>query len=235
MEDRLSKLQKLRADAQGIYGNIEWNLAGLIAAAILIQHPEMLFLPNIPRQVTVNGLALDGFQLMGLTLRHAERAVRSNELIAAAKRSLICEAFEVGTEMLVRAIHILHSGHDPYELEDGFSANFSDTWSSRKERAGSLLEDQERKFFRECVAPLRNWIRHNNGKIPPNEQLSYSGTPRKKRIDICLQWEKDADNNIKLGLNVAWDIFETVRDIVLEALKRAEERTQSEGKLLGQG
>lgn len=221
MEDRLERLRQIKRDAEGIYGNIEWNLGGLVASAALISTPQLLFLQAVPPQVEVEGLVFDGFQVMGLTLSRAERGPRANELIAAAKRALICEAFEVGAELLVRAVRILHSGRDPYEIDEYFSISFQELWSAQQGKAGSLLEEHERDFFRDCVASLRNWIRHNNGRIPPRKQLFYSGSPRGQQICIRMKWDQDADNNINLLLKLTKDIFDAIREIILDGLRKA--------------
>ncbi|RLB04002.1 MAG: hypothetical protein DRG83_05790 [Deltaproteobacteria bacterium] len=180
-EERLEKLRKLQKDAEGIYGNIEWNMAGLIMSAVLVLNPRFLFLQSIPKVIPVDGLNIDGFQVFGLTLAEHEREDRAKELIAAAKRALICESLEVGADLLVRCARILHSGKDPYEIDQNFTANISELWNARRGKAGHLIEAEDRAFVQKCAAPLRHWIRHNNGKILPKKTLYYDGSPRGRR------------------------------------------------------
>jgi len=229
-EERIKKLRKLQGDAEGIYGNIEWNMKGLIMSAVLVFNPRFLFLQSIPKVISVDGLNIDGFEVFGLTLREYERENRAKELIAAAKRALICESLEVGADLLVRCARILSSGKDPYESNNYFTANISELWSTSKGKAGRLIAAEDRAFVESCAAPLRHWIRHNNGKIPPKETLYYDGSPRGRRVQVQLEWKQDSDNDIndiKLPLAMAYNIFWTIREMILSGIKKAVSNAES--------
>jgi len=226
-EERIKKLRKLQGDAEGIYGNIEWNMAGLIMSAVLVLNPRLLFLQSIPEIISIDGLDIDGFQTFGLTLARHERKDRSNELIAAAKRSLVCESLEVGADLLVRCARILHSGKDPYEIDQNFTAKISELWNAKRGKAGYLIGAEDRAFVESCAAPLRHWIRHNNGKIPPKETLYYDGSPRGRRVQVQLEWKQDSDNDIKLPLAMAYNIFWTIREMILSGIKKAVSNAES--------
>jgi len=181
-----AELLKIISDTQSIFNNIEWNLGGLIAAAVLIRNPKLLYLNNIPVVIEVDGLKLDGFQALGISLLGKDRKARADELLGAAKRALLCEALEIGADSLVRAIRLVQTGVDPYSSDNYFSANIKELWNSNKGKAGSLINDQDRLFIEKCAAPLRNIIRHNNGAIPPKKEIIYSGKPKNKQINLSI-------------------------------------------------
>ena len=226
--DKISKLRKIQSDAIAIYNNIEWNFGGLIGMAVIILNPKLLHISNIPMRIEVDGLSVDGFQCLGIALPEKDRKGRANELFAMARRSLICEALEVGADFLVRAVRIASSGTDPYELDNYFSVNIRELWIPRDGRAGSIIDADDRAFFEKCVAPLRHFIRHNNGRLPPRKSIVYSGQPRSKRISISFQWQKDGENEIKVPLTVAHDIFVTIRAIVEDGLQRTISNTEQD-------
>ena len=147
-ELKLAKLQHLLEDTRSIYNNIQWNLGGLIGIAALIGNPNMLCLQQVPRRIEVDGLNVDGFQCVSLSLLDRERSARADEILAAAKRALVCEALEITADALVRAGHILQSCSDPYEKDEFFSVNIKDLWNPNPPKAGSFLEPADRIFCR---------------------------------------------------------------------------------------
>lgn len=219
--DKLAKLRNLETDASAVYGNIQWNLGGVVGIAAIILNPSLLFISNIPSMISVSGLTLNGNQCLGTALAQQERRDRATELVNAAKRSLICEALELAADFLVRASRISSSGTDPYEDDDYFSSDIKELWNSKANRAGWLIEAADRDFFEMCAAPLRNCIRHNNGRLTPQKSIVYSGQPRGRSIKLSLQWRKDGENHIELTLSEAHDIFTAIRAIVDTGLQRA--------------
>jgi hypothetical protein len=165
--DRLAVLENLQNDAQAIYDNIEWNLGGLMGMAAIIKNPNLLNLTSAPLVLEVDGLSVDGFQCLGIALLAKDRQNRAEELLAMARRSLLCEALEVAADFLTRAAQVSASGMDPYERDNYSSVDIRDLWNSTTGKAGSLIKQVDREFFEKLVAPLRNFIRHNNGKLPP--------------------------------------------------------------------
>jgi hypothetical protein len=220
-EDNTSALMVLRGDYESILGNIEWNLAGLVSAAMIIINPKLLHLQTVPLRIILDGLDLDGFQCLGLALIEKDRQARANELLAAAKRSLICESLEVCADFLARAARIASGERDPYAHEDYFSVDIKELWNAKRGRAGSLLEESDREFIEKFVALLRNFIRHNNGKLPPRRSIVYAGKPKSKQFNFSLVWSSDGTNDISAPLNIAHDIFVTLRDISLAGFRRA--------------
>ena len=72
-----------------------------------------------------------------------------------------------------------------------------------------------------CAAPLRNIIRHNNGRLPPKKEIIYSGTLRDKKIEINYKREEGKDNSLKMPLNIAHDIFYLIWALADDGLQKA--------------
>lgn len=215
----IEKLKKLQQDAHAIYNNIEWNLGGLIGIASITLNPKLINISVAPMKITVEGLDLDGFQCLGVALIEKDRKPRVDELLAMGKRVLVCESLEMAADFLVRASRIITSGSDPYEIDNFFNVDIKELWNFNQGKAGSLIEKEDGNFFEKCVAPLRNFIRHNNGQLPPKKSIVYEGFLRTKKIDLRLIWKEGEDNNIKLPLSTAYDIFTIIRSIVDDGLQ----------------
>ena len=83
------------------------------------------------------------------------------------------------------------------------------------------MEEGDREFIEKCAAPLRNFIRHNNGKLAPRRSIVYSGKPQSKEFNFNLLWSSDGINDISATLHIAHDVFVTLRDIGLAGFGRA--------------
>ncbi len=217
------KLEQLQKDAHSIYGNIEWNLGGIIGMAVVTANPKLISLSNAPMRIDIDGMSLDGFQCLGLSLLEKDRKPRADELFGLAKRALMCEALEIAADFLVRAVRIVNTDEDPYEIDSYFSVNIRELWNSKSSRAGSLVTKEDREFFEKCAVPLRNCVRHNNGRLLPHTEIKYSGNPRDKEIEVSFRWAEDdkANNQIKLSMSLAHDIFLTIWNIVEDGLSKA--------------
>ena len=144
-------IDQIENDIQSILTNIEWNLGGLIGLGVLYSNPKIVFLQNAPLTIDVEGLKVDGFQAMGISLLEKDRKCRIDETFALAKRMLICEALETSADYLYRLIEFKKSGEVPYESESILNVSISDLFNSTKGKSGSLLIDEERKFIRVFV------------------------------------------------------------------------------------
>jgi len=215
------KIDDLLSDSRAIFNNIQWNLGATVGIASIIINPKLINLNNAPLRIDVEGLDIDGFQCLGVALLEKDRMPRLNEIIAMAKRSLVCESLELAADFLVRASRIMHQGIDPYENDQYFSVDIRELWNSNKGKAGALITHTERQFFENLVAPLRNLIRHNNGKLLPKKAIQYSGQHYGKPLAVNQEWKEGADNNIKLQLKTAHDIFTIVMATVDDGLGRA--------------
>jgi hypothetical protein len=146
-----SQLLRLRSDFESILNNIEWNLAAFVSAAAIIINPKLLDLHNLPMRISSEGLDIDGFQAVGLALLEKDRKSRANELLAAAKRSLICESLEICADYLARGARIASGEGDPYVRDDYFSVDIRELWSGKPGRSGILLEEREREFIQKAL------------------------------------------------------------------------------------
>jgi len=122
-------VQSILEGHRSILGNLEWNLGGIVGLATIVIEPKIINLQNVPRVISINGLELDGFQCYGLTLRNIERKDRSNEIIATAKRSLICESLEIIAENMARVARVVNGGDDPLITNDYFNADIRELWN----------------------------------------------------------------------------------------------------------
>lgn len=217
----VQKLKSLISDQQAIYANIQWNLGGLIGMAAIIEYPKLINLADAPLRIDIEGLDVDGLQCLGVALLEKDRQPRANELLAMAKRSLVCESLELAADFLVRSARVHSGGNDPYEEDNYFSIDIRELWNVKPGKAGSLITSQDRSFFENCAAPLRNLIRHNNGRLLPKKRIVYSGHPSYKPIDVNIEWVPNQDTNIKLSLSLAHDIFITIAGIVESGLNKA--------------
>jgi hypothetical protein len=215
------KINLLVNDSQSIFNNIEWNLGGLVGIASLVLNPKLVNITQAPLLINADDLEVDGLQCLGVALLEKDRQARSSELIAMAKRTLVCESLEMTADFLVRSTRILNSGQDPYDKNENFNVNIKELWNSKEGKAGSLITSAEMQFFEKCSAPLRNIIRHNNGRLSPNRKIIYKKTIENKSININSKWEKGTDNRLILQLDKAYDIFCITRSIVSKALNNA--------------
>lgn len=127
---------------------------------------------------------MDGFQCLGVALLEKDRKPRADELLGMAKRALMCESLEMAADFLARAVRIAKNGKDPHEDDDYFIVDIRELWNLKTGRAGSLIDPSDRIFLEKCAAPLRNIIRHHNGRLPPKKEIIYSGTLRDRKIEI---------------------------------------------------
>lgn len=218
---RRDQIARLLQDAQSVYANIEWNLGCLVGLGAIILRPQLLNLQTAPLRIEIDGLTLDGFQCLGIALLDKDRKPRSDEVLGAARRALICEGVELAADFLVRASRVASAGADPYEAEDYFSVDLRELWNPSTGKAGSLIESEDRSFLETCVVPLRNCIRHNNGRLLPKKSIHYQGNLRGRHVDIDFKWQKDSENALVLPLSSAHGIFTAVREIVVAGLEHA--------------
>jgi len=214
-------LNTLLTDSKSIFENIRWNMGGVVGIISLIKKPQMFNLSNIPLRIKIEELDIDLFQCLGISLLQKDRQPRIQELLASTKRSLICESLEITADNLVRTSKIISTGIDPYNHEDYFNADIRDLWNTTKGRAGALISKEQRLFIEKCIAPLRNYIRHNNGVVPPNKSITYNGKPANTQFAINYEWKKNEDNNIKMPLNTAYYLFESIKIICLSGIEKA--------------
>ena len=219
--ENAEKIVRLLNDEKSIFSNIEWNLGALIGMASVVLSPKLVNISNAPLRISADGLDVDGFQCLGVALLEKDRKPRADELLGMAKRALMCESLEMAADFLARAVRIAENGKDPYEDDDYFSVDIRELWNPKKGRAGSLIDSSDRVFLEKCAAPLRNIIRHNNGRLPPKKVMIYSGTLRDKKIEIDYKWEEGKDNSLKMPLNIAHDIFYLIWALADDGLQKA--------------
>jgi hypothetical protein len=200
--ENAEKIIRLLNDEKSIFSNIEWNLGALIGMASVVLSPKLVNISNAPLRISADGLDAD-------------------ELLGMAKRTLMCESLEIAADFLARAVRIAENGKDPYEDDDYFSVDIRELWNPKKGRASSLIDPSDRVFLEKCAAPLRNIIRHNNGRLLPKKEIIYSGTLRDKKIEINYKWEEGKDNSLKMPLNIAHDIFYLIWALADDGLQKA--------------
>jgi hypothetical protein len=219
--ENAEKIIRLLNDEKSIFSNIEWNLGALIGMASVVLSPKLVNISNAPLRISADGLDVDGFQCLGVALLEKDRKPRADELLGMAKRTLMCESLEIAADFLARAVRIAENGKDPYEDDDYFSVDIRELWNPKKGRASSLIDPSDRVFLEKCAAPLRNIIRHNNGRLLPKKEIIYSGTLRDKKIEINYKWEEGKDNSLKMPLNIAHDIFYLIWALADDGLQKA--------------
>jgi len=219
--ENADKIIRLSSDAKSIFSNIEWNLGALIGMASVVLAPKLVNISNAPLRISADGLDVDGFQCLGVALLEKDRKPRADELLGMAKRVLMCESLEMAADFLTRAVRIAENGKDPYEDDDYFSVDIRELWNPKTGRAGSLIDKSDRKFLEKCAAPLRNIIRHNNGRLPPKKEIKYSETLRSKKIEISYKWGEGKDNSLKMPLKIAHDIFYIIWAFTDDGLQKA--------------
>jgi len=219
--ENAEKIIRLLNDEKSIFSNIEWNLGALIGMASVVLSPKLVNISNAPLRISADGLDVDGFQCLGVALLEKDRKPRADELLGMAKRALMCESLEMAADFLARAVRIAENGKDPYEDDDYFSVDIRELWNPKKGRAGSLIDPSDRVFLEKCAAPLRNIIRHNNGRLSPKKEIIYSGTLRDKKIEINYKWKEGKDNSLKMPLNIAHDIFYLIWALADDGLQKA--------------
>ncbi len=218
---RLKQLQKLLSDTSLIYRGIEGLVRTLIGAGTLIRNSQMLRPEQITKEFKLDGFVIDGPWSLGLAMSSEEVEHYSQSLVALANRELICDTLQITADVLARAARILLSGKDPYALDTYFSGNIAELWADKTGRAGSLLQPEERRFFKDCATPLRHCVRHNNAVIRPRMKISYSGNPSKWAINVWFQWHKGQPNRLRIPISESFKIFLTMKECGTEGIQQA--------------
>lgn len=214
-------LEQLQSDALAMLENIEWNLAALLGAAMVIERPALINGPVVPSEVLVDELSMSGSQILGLTLEGHERKNRIDEVLALGKRCLICDSTELAADVLYRAARISEGHGDPYLGDSDFSVAFQHLNIKNPGKSGSLISPEQRNFMRDCAVELRGLIRHNNARLLPKKNVVYSGTPASIPIVVNQKWVQGSGNELSINLKVGYDIFKSVRTIVMDGLNTA--------------
>lgn len=217
--DKIDLITKLYSDATSMFQNIEWNMRNMIGLECIIERPQICFLQNTPNIVKIDYKEFNLYQCLGLSLNHDERKFRINEIISSIKRNLICESLEITADILhkVHKIHLYNN--NPYEIEEYLSINIKDLWN--KNKSGKFLSDELRIFIENVASPLRNYIRHNNGLLPPKKFIKFKGVLFEKSIEFDFKWKKDSDNYIKLDISEAHDVFKILEKSCINGIKKA--------------
>ena len=214
----LGELNKLQSDATAMLANIEWNLGALVGAALVINKPSLVNRSAIPKEIILDELGLNGFQILGLDLASDERQARIREVLALGHRCLICESTELAADVLFRAVRILQDQKDPYLGDAQFGVDLSALSSPKKGKSGSLISIEQRNFMGTCAVVLRCLIRHNNARFLPHKSVIYDGTPASLPISINQQWLQGSSNELNISLKTSHDIFRNVSRVVSDGL-----------------
>ena len=216
----MTRLKKLHKDTRSSLNNIEWNAAALCGISGLIAQPELLNKTSIQEIIEIDSFELNFHQATGLSLQNGDRQSRINELISAAKRSLICDSIEIIANYTYRAVRILNTGRDPIEQKDQFSIKLMHLHTKKKNNPSEYFSENDRKFFSELVIPLRHCIRHNNATILYNKSICYKGTHSNYIFEFNQSWKNMSKNNISLTLKQAWEIFIVLKNISDKAFRK---------------
>lgn len=196
-QERLSKklilLNEIKNNYNSKMSNILWNVGNYIGLGWLIKHPQLLNISLIPpTSLEVDGLRVDAYQAFGLALIERDRTARAEEIIAGAKRSLICDSSEIFCDTICRLNYAYTHEVNPYEEKQPFSVLFTQAEKLLKK----FLSDSEANFIEKYVAPLRHNIRHNNGIFIPGKIINYTD-----RIhDVDFKFNSDGMSNLQLSL-----------------------------------
>ena len=222
-----AKAVQLGTQAQGILKTVETNVSGLVGLAAIVTNPALFLskavLEKEKIEISVEDLKPDGRLVYGIALSPEARDQRRSQLLALGKRHLLCDSLEVLADYLARMARIRSLGADPYAQDEHFSVDISDLWNPKPGYAGSLLDLEDRQFIKQCLAPIRNFMRHNNSIIPPLKSILYQGSPKGLKIRIRLKWRSNSDNRIPITLSQATKLFYALRAALDGALVRLQQ------------
>ena len=202
-----------------MFDNIEWNMAGLVGMAMILNKPTIVDKEHLPKSIDVDGLVLKAPEILGLVLPDFERKARGQEFLALAQRCLICESTELAADVLFRASRLASKKPDPYHATVPFSVKFSDLWNPNRGMSGALLTPEQRNFMQECAVNLRGLIRHNNAHLLQNKSVIYKGTPVNKQIEVIQKWAPGSDNRLDISLDTSYEIFRSVAALVHDGIE----------------
>jgi hypothetical protein len=188
---------------------------------MVIERPTLINGPVVPIEVEVDELSMSGPQTLGLALGCHERKSRIDEVLALGKRCLICESTELTADVLYRAARISEGHGDPYLGDSRFGVALKDLHNKNPGKSGDLISLEQRNFMRDCAVELRGLIRHNNARLLPQKNVVYSGTPASIPIVVNQIWVQGTENELSINLKISYDIFKSVKTIVMDGLNSA--------------
>jgi hypothetical protein len=218
----VDKLKNLRQYAVGIFNDVQQTIGYLLGIYYILDNPNLIQEGRISAEnFTLDGLDFQPKQALGLELPDGRNSSNDKELlIAQMKRMLLCDSVDFSADFLTRAARLNIDGVDPYNFKCDLSVKPACLWSKGKGKAGSLLADEERAFFQNVLAPIRNLTRHNNGILPPKTKIEFRTKLYEININIKLIWGANLDNRIRVPLLEAFKLFSITRKVVDNAIMK---------------
>lgn len=226
-QTNVGEAAQLGIQAQGILQSVETTAAGLVGlSAIVTDHALFLSKAILEKEIIeikADDWIIDGRRVYGIALSPKARERRRSQLHVLGKRLLLCDSLEVVADHLARMARITSVGADPYAQDDYFSVDIRELWNQGPGRAGSLLDPEDRQFIEKCLAPIRNFMRHNNSTIPPLKSIHYEGSPKGVQISVHLEWQQGSENQIRVSLSQAYKLFHALQAALAGAIKRLQQ------------
>jgi hypothetical protein len=228
-------VETIAADTVSMLTNVEWNALGLVGAAAIARTPGLLNRYALPSGVVVDAFTMPGEVVFGVGLPQAERSSRADELIAASKRTLVCDAAEVLVEGITRMDRWCVAGVDIHAAgrsrhpEDVQCKRVAD--GNRSPRELGLVDHAEQAFLRDLVFPLRHAIRHNNGRVHhATKSINYAGTVYGQSFDVHIAVAGDLSVNIQLDIGTAFAMLHVMKAIANKLNSRGRTALAMRGK-----
>lgn len=203
------KIQQQVASFNSKCENIKWVLGTHIAYVVLISRPDIIEYSKLPTEVIIENVRTHSSNVFGATLPPNDRQIIVNETLSSAKRLLLADSFDQLVESFCRSYAILtNEDHlDPYETDANVYFVGSKLYKGTKEAI--YFDDEKKAFIKEVANPIRNAIRHNNGILPPPNDIDYHGKLFDTEIGIRIK----AGDPIKADLNTCNHAFNIIRKI----------------------
>ena len=173
-----------------------------IMAAALIHRGIGAGFSFSPRLLTIDELPFDLNNLFTSMCDPGSREFNLTQNIRAAKRMLLADAFDQLTESFCRCYDAVANldGQNPYETASTVWYVSSKLYKGSK--GAQYFTDDEKKYFRNFMAPIRDAIRHNNAFIPANNEMAFHATIHGVRLDLDIKKGMVIDARLPVAIQV---------------------------------
>lgn len=122
--------------------------------------------------------------------------------VRAVKRMLLADSFDQLTESFCRCYDAVvnFGGENPYET--ALNVWYVSSKLYKGSNGAQYFTDEEKGYFRDFMAPIRDAIRHNNAFIPANNEIAFHATIHGVKLDLDVKKGMVIDARLPVALKV---------------------------------
>jgi hypothetical protein len=225
-QEQLDFVRTQKTECINYINSLQRNAGALLGVCALHQEPQkFLKLTECNQFLRMDKQQAEIWlpQSFGLDLTDAkQKKSRIEELGAQTKRILVVEALEIFTDKLVTAVKYLSTSKDPYQ-EGRFEVDCSELQLNTKGKAGYYLSINEKSFLR-AMTEIRNVMRHNSGRIPPQKMIGFERIIQDTNPPNNIWWKQglfSEDGVVAASIGYALmcsEYFKTITEVAFDRI-----------------